>query len=120
MNNEPRYNLIPFREIQRYWQYRDVLGMRIVFLNLCGNVIGFIPLGFLLPVICAEMRRGCSVVCIGFTISVLIEYLQLILQVGSCDVDDVILNTIGTAIGWVSYRFCNWLRRRLYGKKTKV
>ena len=46
-----RYNLVPFVEIRRFWVYRDQLGMFAVFTNIFGNVIGFIPYGFILPVI---------------------------------------------------------------------
>lgn len=118
--SEPRYNLIPFLEIKRFVRNREALGFRIVFLNLLGNVIGFVPLGFLLPVICSDLKKSWIVIHLGMTISIVVECLQLILRVGSCDVDDVILNTIGTAVGYLCYRICSWLRRKLYGKKTKV
>lgn len=117
---EPRYNLIPFLEIKRFWEHRSVLGSQIVFLNLFGNVIGFIPLGFLLPIVSPALKKTGVVVCLGFCISITVECLQLILRVGSCDVDDVILNTVGTLIGYIGYRICNGIRRRFYGKKTKV
>lgn len=117
---EPRYNLVPFLEIKRFWRHRSVLGAKIVFLNLFGNVIGFIPLGFLLPIVSSGLKKSGIVIWLGFTISVIVECLQLILRVGSCDIDDVILNTLGTVIGYFGYRICDAIRRRLYGKKTKV
>lgn len=117
---EPRYNLIPFLEIKRFWRHRSALGAKIVFLNLFGNVIGFIPLGFLLPIVSPVLKKPGIVICLGVCISMTVEYLQLILRVGSCDIDDVILNTFGTVIGYLSYRICNAVRRRFYGKKTKV
>lgn len=46
-----RYNLIPFVEIRRFWVYRKQLGLMAVVTNLFGNVIGFLPFGFILPVI---------------------------------------------------------------------
>ena len=48
---EYRYNLVPFVEIRRFWVYRDQLGLFALFTNILGNVIGFIPYGFILPVI---------------------------------------------------------------------
>lgn len=45
-----RYNLIPFVEIRRFWVYRKQLGLMAVVTNLFGNVIGFLPFGFILPV----------------------------------------------------------------------
>ena len=55
---EYRYNLIPFVEIRRFWVYRKQLGFLAVFTNLFGNVIGFLPFGFILPVILERMRSG--------------------------------------------------------------
>ena len=51
-----RYNLIPFVEIRRFWVYRKQLGLMAVVTNLFGNVIGFLPFGFILPVILDEKR----------------------------------------------------------------
>ena len=42
-----RYNLIPFVEIRRFWTYREQLGVFAVVTNLFGNVIGFVPYGFI-------------------------------------------------------------------------
>ena len=53
-----RYNLIPFVEIRRFWVYRKQLGLMAVVTNLFGNVIGFLPFGFILPVILDKMRSG--------------------------------------------------------------
>ena len=53
-----RYNLIPFLEIRRFWIYREQLGVLAVFSNIFGNVIGFIPYGFILPVIAHKCRSG--------------------------------------------------------------
>ena len=41
-----RYNLTPFQEIKRFWIYRHRVGFWVAFLNLAGNVIGFLPFGF--------------------------------------------------------------------------
>lgn len=120
VNVEPRYNLVPFFEIRRYIRNRQILGMEIVILNLMGNVIGFVPFGFLLPVVFPKMKKRWIVVSSGMLISITVEILQLYLRVGSCDVDDVILNTAGTAVGFVCYHICNSLRRKYYGKKNKI
>lgn len=53
-----RYNLIPFVEIRRFWTYREQLGVFAVVTNLFGNVIGFVPYGFILPVIARKCRSG--------------------------------------------------------------
>ena len=73
-----RYNLIPFVEIRRFWVYRKQLGLMAVVTNLFGNVIGFLPFGFILPVILDKMRSGWLIVLAGFGLSVTVEVIQLI------------------------------------------
>lgn len=114
------YNLTPFLEIKRFWRHRELLGFRIVFLNLAGNIIGFIPFGFILPVLHRHFRHGFLVIFLGCLLSSLVEYMQYVLKVGSCDVDDVILNTTGTLLGYLFFIICNTIRRHHYGKRTKV
>ena len=41
-----QYNLVPFQEIRRFWEYRGQLGFLASFTNLFGNVLIFIPFGF--------------------------------------------------------------------------
>lgn len=97
------YNLYPFREIGRYLTYRDILGRRAVFLNLAGNVIGFLPFGALLPLMARGARKTWKTVLLSFEISSLIEISQLIFQVGCFDVDDIILNTLGGLLGYLLF-----------------
>ena len=40
---EYRYNLVLFKEIKRFWQYREQLGAYAMFTNLFGNVLIFVP-----------------------------------------------------------------------------
>ena len=112
-----RYNLIPFVEIRRFWVYRKQLGFLAVFTNLFGNVAGFLPFGFMLPVITGKMRSGFLITLAGFGLSLTVEVIQLITKVGCFDVDDLILNTLGAAIGYGMFAVCNYLRRRHYGEK---
>ena len=93
------YNLKPFTEIQRYLVYYRKLGSFYVLLNLMGNVICFMPLGFVLPVLSYKNRNIFKVTFICFLCSVAVEITQLVSKLGSCDVDDVILNTVGGLIG---------------------
>ena len=44
-------NLVPFHEIRRFVHAREKLGGAAVFLNLNGNILGFVPFGFFLPLI---------------------------------------------------------------------
>ena len=112
-----RYNLVPFVEIRRFWVYRDQLGMFAVFTNIFGNVIGFIPYGFILPVITHRCRNGFFIILSGFALSLTVETIQLVTRSGCFDVDDLILNTLGAAMGYLIFAVCDHLRRKHYGKK---
>ena len=115
---EYRYNFVPFVEIRRFWVYRDQLGLFALFTNILGNVIGFIPYGFILPVICRKWRNRFLIVLSGFCLSLCVESIQLVTKVGCFDVDDMILNTLGAALGYAGFAVCDHLRRKHYGKKV--
>ena len=111
-----RYNLIPLTEISRFWEYRDQLGLSAFTVNLIGNVLAFAPLGLLMPLTFVSMRRMVPVVTAGFLLSLLAESIQLAARVGSFDVDDVLLNTCGTLLGYLFYIMCDRIRRHHNGK----
>lgn len=50
-------------------------------------------------------------------ISLTIEVIQLLTKVGCFDVDDMILNTLGAALGYGIYAVCDRIRRKINGKK---
>ena len=93
-----RYNLVPFREIERFWIYREELGIHSFF-NLAGNILGFMPAGFFIPMLWEERKGFLFTICVTFQMSLLVEILQLLFRVGSFDVDDLILNTLGGMLG---------------------
>ena len=115
LTEEPQYNLVLFREIRRFWENREILGMKAVLLNILGNVAAFIPLGAILPVIAPFVRRhprAVATIAAGFILSLLVELLQLVTKVGSFDVDDLLLNTLGAAAGYCLFA----LGRRCFHK----
>jgi glycopeptide antibiotics resistance protein len=59
------------------------------------------PLGFLLPLLFFKFNSLKKVFLVSVVVSVCIELLQFILSVGSLDIDDVILNTIGGILGYL-------------------
>lgn len=107
-----QYNLVLFQEIRRFWVYRERVGYLAAFLNLAGNVIGFLPFGFILPVIGKRMKNGFLVTVCGFCLSLFVESMQLIFKVGSFDVDDLLLNTAGGLAGYIIFVICAAIRRR--------
>ena len=111
------YNLELFREIKRFWTYRDQLGMKAVVYNLLGNVLIFVPFGFFMPM-ASKYRSFFMTACYGFGLSLLVEIFQLITKVGSFDVDDLFLNTVGGIKGYIIFALCNTVRRG-YAKRKK-
>ena len=101
-----RYNLVPFREISRYIRHFRALGIYSV-INLAGNVAVFVPFGMWLPILAAPARKGYHLVFYTFLLSLMIESVQLLFRVGSFDVDDIFLNTLGGLIGFILYYLLN-------------
>lgn len=98
-----RYNFVPFQEIARYIRYRHNIGWNHFMINVFGNILCFMPFGFALPILSEKQRHWWKVTGQSFLASFLIEGIQLVSKVGSCDVDDIILNTCGGALGYLLF-----------------
>lgn len=109
------YNLEPLKEIMRFWKNRHIIGFFPVFINLVGNVIAFVPFGAILPVLSVNARGLLRAAFFTFELSLVIETVQLVFKVGSFDVDDLILNTLGGIVGYIIFKICNYVRRKMYG-----
>ncbi|MEC3618680.1 VanZ family protein [Bacillus subtilis] len=86
--------------------------------SIGGNLILLLPVGLLFPLLFAKLNNVKRILLTGFFISLFIELIQLTFSVyirtiyRSFDVDDLILNTLGTLIGyWFFY-----ILRMLYEK----
>ena len=97
-------NLVPFKIIIR--DIKSLInGDYLIFLiNIVGNILLFIPIGILVPMLWKIKDR--YVILIGFLISLSIEITQLYLG-RVTDVDDLILNTSGVIIGLLVYKCVN-------------
>lgn len=100
---EYHYNLIPLQEIKRFIKYRDVIGWEGFIVNIFGNVLAFAPFGFLLPIVSKQNRTFFKVVLYSFEFSLFIELIQLSFRVGTFDVDDLLMNTIGGVLGYLFF-----------------
>lgn len=116
--NQYRYNLVPFAEIRRYLNYRSKIGNYHVLLNLLGNVVCFIPFGFVIPIL-TKKQTALRMLLLGMSASVLVELLQLVSMLGTFDVDDIILNTFGVLIGYVLFVVGRGIVRRYLRKRNK-
>lgn len=115
---EYRYNLEPLKEIKRFIEYRRELGAFAVFNNLFGNILIFVPFGFFISM--ASVSRGFfKTLFYSLLLSLGVEIFQLLTRVGSFDVDDILLNTIGGVIGYIVFVICNSMRRKVNVRKRK-
>lgn len=94
------YNFIPFQTIAGYITGFNNYNFDIWFNNTIGNVILFMPLGFLLPFIFNGIKSLKYVVIASAISSLVIEVVQYITWFGRLDVDDVILRTLGGILGF--------------------
>ena len=114
---EYHYNLILFKEIKRFWNYRNQLGIFATATNLLGNVLIFLPFGFFMAM-ASKYRSFLSTLVYSFALSLTVEISQLFMKVGCFDVDDLLLNTIGGMLGFITFAVCNVIRRS-YAKKKR-
>ena len=116
---EYHYNLTLFKEIRRFYTYRELVGTKAFLLNIVGNVVCFMPFGFILPIITRLGERWLNTLLLSFLLTLSIETIQLVFRVGSFDVDDMFLNTVGGAAGYVAVTMLKWIRRAFHGSKNE-
>jgi glycopeptide antibiotics resistance protein len=104
------YNFIPFMSILAEIRGLGPFNLGMLTNNLFGNIIAFMPLGFFIPLLHPNARKlKYSILC-SFALSITIELLQLVTRMGACDMDDVILNSIGGFCGyWFWILLCKTL-----------
>lgn len=100
-------NFTLFKTIKMYIDYAYKLNS---FENLVGNVVVFIPFGFLLPYIQKRCKSFLVLLLNAFLFVLGIEVFQLFSAFGAFDVDDILLNCVGATIGWIGY--LQWERIR--------
>lgn len=98
-----QYNLQLFKEIKRFIKYRDQIGLEGFIVNILGNVLAFMPYGFLLPLLNRAYRRLYAIATLSFLFSLIIETAQLLLKVGVFDVDDILMNSLGGIFGYLLF-----------------
>lgn len=88
-------------------------GMFFEFIYLfVGNIIWFVPFGFLLPCLSKRFSTFPRVLLSGLFLSLVIEFLQYAFGTGISEADDLILNTLGALIGYALYRLIHKLKRK--------
>jgi glycopeptide antibiotics resistance protein len=65
-----------------------------------GNVLLFVPFGFALPLVWERARRAGVTIAAGALVSLAVELTQLFVPTHTTDIDDLLLNTLGAALGF--------------------
>jgi len=116
-------NLVPLRTIRLYLE--SDLG-RVAWENLLGNLLLLVPLGALGPWAWRKLDRWGRVLGTGLCVSLGIEALQFskrfidaLQTTRSVDIDDVILNTAGVALGYALFVVVRAIGRALRRLRRK-
>lgn len=99
-------NLIPFNTIILYLTGFQCIGLRNIIINILGNILLFIPLGFYLKAFIKDFKANIIMI---ISIPIAIELTQYIFRVGSADIDDFILNVLGELIGLLILLLVNFI-----------
>lgn len=108
-----KVNLIPLVQTFRYLSH---LENPLVIRNLLGNLALLAPLGIFLPLLFRKLQSFSAVIGVGFLVTLGIEIFQLPLRFRVFDIDDLIINTLGVALGYGVFRLAQLLpfvRRRM-------
>ena len=101
--------LIPGVDLLQSWQAGGIGYFLYLFL---GNLVWFIPIGLFLPQFSGKQISFRKIILTGMGLSLLIESLQFIFGTGISEMDDLILNTAGTAIGYGIYATLKRIRKK--------
>ncbi len=103
---------MPFSVFLRY--YKRIFADSNARADIIKNIWLFIPLGAVLY----RMRPKVTIIFIPIILSILIEGIQLITKTGTCELDDIISNSLGGLIGFYMGKLAEDIKLRMGGQKT--
>ena len=89
-----------------------------IFSNLFGNILIFMPYGYFLTM-AGKRKSFFRTLFYSMGLSLGVEVMQLLTKVGSFDVDDILLNTVGGVLGFLIYMTGDLIRRRHVRNRKK-
>ena len=103
---ETSVNLIPFKTIIGYTKdiFTSLLDTSTIFANLLGNLVCMMPFALFIPMLFKKINNTKKFLITILCITLGIELIQFITFSGSCDIDDIILNTLGA---FIMYKILN-------------
>lgn len=105
-------NLVPFRTIQRFMRISHSSRFTI---NVIGNIVMFVPLGFCLPLFWRRWQRWWKLLLFALLFPIGVESVQFFIASRSVDVDDVLLNFTGILLGCGLFLLLHLLAKQLPG-----
>lgn len=99
-------NLMPFRSIVLYIEalFTGSMNIETPIQNLFGNLLIFLPMGLYLPYFFKRLQRFQRYAICMAAVLIGVEAIQILLRVGSFDIDDVILNIAGACAGFAVFK----------------
>ena len=86
-----------------FYSFLEAKSQPELYRSMLMNVYLFVPLGLSLPYVLSGRFRVPVTILLGLTLSVAVEWIQYRYGLGRCEADDVIMNTLGTAIGSMAW-----------------
>ena len=80
--------------------------------NIFGNILLFLPLAFFL-IRLFKIQEIKTILLIGFLLSLWIEITQYLFILGVSDIDDILLNVLGTYLGFL---FVDKVKMKIFNK----
>lgn len=107
-NAQENINFVPFATVKLYLRLLQNGAsqglLRHAVINLVGNVVMFVPLGWFLPGVWPKLRAFFKTLFVTAALICMVEAVQFAAGLGSCDVDDLILNLAGVILGYGFWR----------------
>ncbi|MYL65323.1 VanZ family protein [Bacillus hwajinpoensis] len=107
-------NLVLFDSIKLMWESGSYW---LILKNIIGNILLFMPLGFLMPLVSKKGKSFLIIGIIGFLTSTVIELLQYFVAHRIFDIDDILLNALGALVGYGAYHFVLIIYQKIIKRK---
>jgi glycopeptide antibiotics resistance protein len=107
-------NLVLFDSIKLMWESGSYW---LILKNIIGNILLFMPLGFLMPLVSKKGKSVLIIGIIGFLTSTVIELLQYFVAHRIFDIDDILLNALGALVGYGAYHFILFIYQKIIKRK---
>lgn len=94
------FNMIPFNTIKLFINgyINGIVTLKDFFINIFGNIAVLMPYGLFIPLIFKRVNKYYKFLIIMVSLVIVIEVLQFVTLSGSFDIDDLILNVLGTSL----------------------